>query len=182
MNVDTTYSQPVAEIDRLRSRALIAGVSASPGVASDCSSIATTFSAPGSWRTCCFWIALGSMALIMIQHLSGGVWGVFRRVFEASSRTLPLLVVLFIPGAAWSGTLYPWSHPDHVATDEVLRHKSVYLNTPFFFVRAVDLFRRVVGHRHAAEQVVALQDAGDVAVNTRIAASVGGASCSTPWP
>ena len=42
-------------------------------------------------------IALGSLALMMIQHLSGGVWGVFRRIFEASSRTLPLLAVLFVP-------------------------------------------------------------------------------------
>ena len=39
-------------------------------------------------------IALGSLALMMIQHLSGGTWGVFRRIFEASSRTLPLLAVL----------------------------------------------------------------------------------------
>ena len=42
-------------------------------------------------------IALGSLALMMIQHLSGGAWGVFRRIFEASSRTLPLLAVLFVP-------------------------------------------------------------------------------------
>ena len=33
----------------------------------------------------------------MIQHLSGGAWGIFRRVFEASSRTLPLLALLFLP-------------------------------------------------------------------------------------
>ena len=42
-------------------------------------------------------IALGSMALLMIQHLSGGAWGIFRRVFEASSRTLPLMALLFLP-------------------------------------------------------------------------------------
>ena len=41
--------------------------------------------------------SLGSMALMMIQHLSGGAWGVFRRIFEASSRTLPLMAVLFLP-------------------------------------------------------------------------------------
>ena len=40
------------------------------------------------------------MALVMIQHLSGGAWGVFRRIFEASSRTLPLLAVLFLPVVA----------------------------------------------------------------------------------
>ena len=42
-------------------------------------------------------IALGSMALMMIQHVSGGAWGIFRRIFEASSRTLPLMAVLFLP-------------------------------------------------------------------------------------
>ena len=36
-------------------------------------------------------IALGALFFVMIQHLSGGAWGIFRRVFEASSRTLPLL-------------------------------------------------------------------------------------------
>ena len=37
-----------------------------------------------------FWmgVVLGSMALLMVQHLSGGVWGiVLRRPFEAAVRT-----------------------------------------------------------------------------------------------
>ena len=59
-------------------------------------------------------IALGSMALLMIQHLSGGAWGVFRRVFEASSRTLPLMALLFLPIVLGMANLYPWTHPDHV--------------------------------------------------------------------
>ena len=60
-------------------------------------------------------IALGSMALMMVQHLSGGAWGVFRRIFEASSRTLPLLAMLFIPVLLGMRTLYPWTHADLVA-------------------------------------------------------------------
>jgi hypothetical protein len=51
------------------------------------------------------------MAMVMIQHLSGGVWGVFRRVFEASSRTLPILVVLFVPVLLGVGSLYPGRIP-----------------------------------------------------------------------
>ena len=47
-------------------------------------------------------IALGSMALMMIQHLSGGAWGVFRRIFEASSRTMPLLARA-VPAGRCSG-------------------------------------------------------------------------------
>ena len=54
------------------------------------------------------------MALLMIQHLSGGAWGVFRRIFEASSRTLPLLALLFLPIVLGMGTLYPWTHADLV--------------------------------------------------------------------
>ena len=54
VNVDTTYSPPAADIDRApvaradRGRRL-----ASSGAASACSSIATTFSAPGWSPTCC---------------------------------------------------------------------------------------------------------------------------------
>jgi hypothetical protein len=42
--------------------------------------------------------SLGSMAFLMIQHLTGGKWGmVIRRQLEAAVKTLPLLAVLFIP-------------------------------------------------------------------------------------
>ena len=47
-----------------------------------------------------FWIGitLGSLALLMLQHLTGGAWGlIIRRVLEAATRTLPLMVILFIP-------------------------------------------------------------------------------------
>jgi hypothetical protein len=93
---------------------------------------------------------------------------VFRRIFEASSRTLPLLAVLFVPVLLGIGTLYPWSHPDHVATDEVLRHKSAYLNTTFFIVRAVIYFAGWWGIATLLNKWSSLQDSGDVAVNTRI--------------
>src|SRR5712691_4147332 len=82
-----------------------------------------------------FWlgIALGSMALMMVHHTSGGAWGlVIRRIFEASSRTLPMLAVLFIPIVLGMHTLYPWTHADLVARDAALQHKALYLNTPFF--------------------------------------------------
>ena len=38
------------------------------------------------------------------------------------------------------GRLYPWTHADLVAKDEILQHKHVYLNTPFFLVRAALYF------------------------------------------
>src|ERR1700726_2564638 len=37
-------------------------------------------------------VALGSMAILMIRHLTGGGWGVvIRRILGAAMRTLPLL-------------------------------------------------------------------------------------------
>src|SRR6188508_949846 len=47
-----------------------------------------------------FWtnIAIGSLVLLMIQHLSGGAWGVVvRRVLEASTRTLLCMGLLCLP-------------------------------------------------------------------------------------
>jgi hypothetical protein len=59
--------------------------------------------------------ALGSMAILMIQHMTGGMWGmVIRRQLEAAMKTLPLMGLLFIPiVAAGMPHLYGvWLHPD----------------------------------------------------------------------
>jgi hypothetical protein len=90
-----------------------------------------------------FWIgiALGSLALSMVHHLSGGAWGVvIRRVLEAASRTLPFMALLFLPIAFGMHELYLWANADAVAKDAILQHKAPYLNVPFFFVRAAIYF------------------------------------------
>jgi hypothetical protein len=88
-----------------------------------------------------FAIALGSLAILMLQHLVGGVWGyVIQRVLEAASRTLPLMLVLFLPVLFGLRHLYIWAQPDVVAKDEILRHKELYLNVPFFLVRTALYF------------------------------------------
>jgi hypothetical protein len=52
---------------------------------------------------CWLGVALGSMAILMIRHLTGGGWGtVIRRILGAAMRTLPLLTVLFIPDPPWN--------------------------------------------------------------------------------
>ncbi len=90
-----------------------------------------------------FWfgIALGSLAVLMLQYLTGGRWGaVVRRILEAGSRTLPLMALLFVPLALGIPHLYHWAHADAVAHDAILRQKALYLNVPFFLVRAVLYF------------------------------------------
>lgn len=86
-------------------------------------------------------ISLGCMAWLMTQYMTGGAWGVvIRRPAEAAARTLPLLALLFIPVLIGVPTLYSWDHPNVVAADPVLQHKSMYLNFPFFLGRAVFYF------------------------------------------
>jgi len=84
---------------------------------------------------------LGCLALAMIHQLSGGAWGVVtRRLLGASTRVLPVLTVLFIPILLGRHYLFVWTHADVVARDEVLQHKQLFLNTPFFIARAALYF------------------------------------------
>ena len=89
----------------------------------------------------CLGVTLGSLALGMVHQLSGGAWGVvIRRPIGAAARVLPVMTLLFVPIALGMSRLYPWTNADLVAHDEVLRHKQVYLNTPFFLARAAFYF------------------------------------------
>ena len=82
-------------------------------------------------------ITLGSLGLVSLNHVTGGRWGVvIRRVSESAMRTLPLLLVLFIPLLLGLTHLYEWARPEVVLHDEVLQHKQPYLNVPFFVIRA----------------------------------------------
>jgi hypothetical protein len=86
-------------------------------------------------------LTLGALAILMLHHLTGGAWGlVVRRVFEAATRTLPLLTAMFVPLIFGMGELYVWARPDAVQADALLQQKAAYLNQPFFFVRAAIYF------------------------------------------
>jgi len=90
-----------------------------------------------------YWIGLplGCMAILMIHHVAGGTWGfAIRRLLEAGTRTLPLMAILALPILGGIHQLYEWSHPEAVAADEILQHKSAYLNEPFFIARTVAYF------------------------------------------
>jgi len=87
-----------------------------------------------------FGITLGCLALLMLQHLSGGMWGlVIRRLLEAATRNLPLMALGFLPIALGLRSLYSWAAPGDPA-DELLRHKSAYLNPTWFLLRALLYF------------------------------------------
>src|SRR5207253_6875822 len=87
-----------------------------------------------------FWlgIALRCLVLVMLQHLTGGAWGVvLRRVLEGGTRTLPLLAVLFVPLAFGLHALYEWVDSDDPGLAEKQHY---YLNVPFFLTRTALYF------------------------------------------
>jgi hypothetical protein len=90
-----------------------------------------------------FWfgITLGSLAFLMVHHVTGGGWGfILRRVLEASTRNLPVVLALFVPIIFGMNHLYAdWIHP-HGAHAAVVQKKLAYLNTPGFIIRAVLYF------------------------------------------
>jgi len=58
-----------------------------------------------------FWtgLSLGCMALLMVQYLSGGFWGLsIRRILEAGAKNLALMFVLFLPILVLRHHLYSW--------------------------------------------------------------------------
>src|SRR5688572_9280330 len=62
-----------------------------------------------------FWggIGIGGLGLLLLQYLTGGAWGlVGRRTFEAMSRTLPVIILLFVPIAigVYGHRVYEWTH------------------------------------------------------------------------
>jgi hypothetical protein len=95
---------------------------------------------------CWLGVALGSMAILMIRHLTGGGWGmVIRRILGAAMRTVPLLAVLFIPVILGIKKLYIWAQPLENITDKHLREHleditKTYLTTNGFIVRAIFYF------------------------------------------
>jgi hypothetical protein len=124
-----------------------------------------------------FWvgIALGSLAILMTIHLTGGAWGVvIRRPLEAATRTIPIMAVLFIPIIAGMGHLYHWTHAE-AASDPVIAQKAAYLNTTFFVVRQLIYFAiwsglAIVLNRWSAEQ----DRTGDPAIVNKLSKLSGG--------
>jgi hypothetical protein len=94
-----------------------------------------------------FWIAipLGCFAILMLQHMSGGVWGlVTRRVLEGATKTFPLLALLFVPVLFGMSSIFPWASSAQMEANPELKHaveqKHLYLNFWFFVGRALFYF------------------------------------------
>ena len=94
-------------------------------------------------------VALGCLVVLMIQHLTGGAWGLaLRRLLEAATRTLPVLAALFLPLAFGIRDTYPWANPEVLASDPELREQpklEYYLRPDLFLWRVPVYFAVWIG-------------------------------------
>jgi hypothetical protein len=91
-------------------------------------------------------VTLGSMAILMLRHLTKGAWGmVIRRILGAAMRCSPLMALLFLPLLFGLPKLYIWARPlDSIADNHLREHlqeiTKSYLSVNGFIVRAVIYF------------------------------------------
>lgn len=86
-----------------------------------------------------FMIALGALVFHAIQYVSQSGWSpVLYRVFEGiTAYLLPGSIIVFLI-VVFAGThFFSWQNEELVAGDEILQNKAVYLNFPFFLIRAI---------------------------------------------
>jgi len=141
MSVSSSYNPP-EDLAGLRRNALIAGV---VGLVP---TVAGAFLSPQQFYRSylvafLFWlgVALGSLGILALHHLTGGAWGLMiRRILEAAARTSPVFAILFLPVFLGRGHLFPWADAAKVAASHVLTHRQGYWQVPFFLGRAAFYF------------------------------------------
>lgn len=90
-----------------------------------------------------FWggIGIGCLGILLLQYLTGGAWGVItRRILEAGARTLPFVLVLWVPLAVGvlTSSVYEWTHM--APTEHVMQHRGWYMTGASWVLRSVVYF------------------------------------------
>ena len=93
-------------------------------------------------------LTVGSLGLLMLQHLTGGIWGiVIRRPLEAASRNIWLIFLMFIPivlGMKYlysgNGSDYGWLNAPKTGEHALTGMQQSYLTTSGYLIRAVVYF------------------------------------------
>ncbi len=93
-------------------------------------------------------LTLGSLGLLMLQHLTGGIWGIIiRRPLEAASRNILLVLLMFVPIVLGMNTLYSgngvekgWLNSPKTGEGELSHFQQSYLTHSGFLIRAAIYF------------------------------------------
>lgn len=95
-------------------------------------------------------IALASMIMVMIHHITKSSWGtVLRRIPESFFANIWIWSIFIIPVLIGMSTLYSWTNTEYIADDPIMVGKIPYLNVPFFVIRQLLYFAiwGYLGHR-----------------------------------
>jgi hypothetical protein len=71
-----------------------------------------------------FWflIAAGALAVLMLQYVTGGEWGVLiRRPLGAAARTIPIFLLFAIPLVVGLPDIFVWANPDWAAHEPTMQ-------------------------------------------------------------
>ena len=85
-----------------------------------------------------FWfsIAGGSVAVLCLQYITGGEWGLMiRRPLGAASRSVWMLAVLVVPMIFGMKQIFFWADPSWPKFHEIQQQKGFYLNPTAFWIR-----------------------------------------------
>jgi hypothetical protein len=87
-------------------------------------------------------LSLGSLGLLMLQHLTGGKWGIIiRRPLESATRVLALVAVLFVPIFFGMKYLYAaWLNAPASGEGALSEFQRTYFTTNGFRTRAIVYF------------------------------------------
>ncbi len=100
--------------------------------------------AAGGWLTAFFYVGaipLGSLQMLFVHRLTGGIWGdALRPFFERAAACIPLLAILFIPVLVAMPVLFPWVDHPHAIDNLKSDVTAYYLNTPEFIGRTATAF------------------------------------------
>lgn len=86
-------------------------------------------------------IAIGAAFFGAIQYITNSGWSAaFKRIPEAMAAYIPFAGVFFLIMYFGMHSIFEWTHEEVLLHDELIQHKSPYLNVPFFFVRVIIFF------------------------------------------
>lgn len=86
-------------------------------------------------------LTIGASFFYAIQYITQSGWSSgFKRIPEAMFGYIPVAAVFFVLLFFGTHYLYEWTHHEAVAHDDLIAHKSPYLNLPFFFIRIFVFF------------------------------------------
>ncbi|MDH3403310.1 MAG: hypothetical protein OES32_10230 [Acidobacteriota bacterium] len=156
--MSATFAPP-AELAALEGRAWLAG-----GLGALASAAGFFVDRPQFFRSYlvawlfCLGVALGCYAIALLHQMTRGAWGLMiRRPLGAASRTLPFLLLAFVPVLLGLEELYSWARPG-AAADPLIAQKTWYLNPGGFLVRGLVYFAIWIGFAWVLNRMSRAQD------------------------